>query len=221
MLVYLAALVVLLGAAYVIWNNAPRLEEPARGATSTPSVTEVRIEESTDVYTIEGEYPQFGVAAMDTAVKRIVEEAVAAFKAYPANPADSAVPKNEQSISYGSVYLGQDFLSTSLVISEYTGGAHPNSVITGVTVDRASGAELSLDGALALIGRSLEQLAADTDARLRSELADAYFPEGATAKPENYSVFIVSEDEVTFIFNNYQVGPYVIGPQFVAFERVK
>ena len=50
---------------------------------------------------------------------------------------------------------------------------------------------------------------------------DIIAPEGADPKPENYNVFLVGKDKVTFIFNNYQVAPYAAGHQEVWFSRVK
>lgn len=221
--IYLAALIVLFGAAYLVWTKAPRLDH-IQIATSTAPRIEMRTveyKEDTETYSIDVKYPQFGVASADAAVKGHVDAAVAMFKTYPANPADSAVPKNEQVISFSSVYTGDDYISTGLLISEYTGGAHPNSVLIGINVDLASGEEVSLDGVLALIGKDLAQVASTTDESLSSLLSDAYFPEGATAKAENYSTFVIDKDTVTFVFNNYQVAPYAAGAQEMTFARVK
>jgi peptidoglycan-N-acetylglucosamine deacetylase len=225
MLMYLAALIILGCAAFFIWSKAPRIQEPITLATSTQGSIRMTVEEKseeTDTYSIRARYPQFGVASIDALITREVEEAISAFKAYPANPPESAVPKNEMAIDFNGVYTGSDFISVEMMVSEYTGGAHPNSVIYGITIDRASGKELTLDGALALLGKSLSAVAAESLAKLRADLGeDMLFPEGAAARPENYSVFIVSENDVTFIFNNYQVAPYAAGPQRVSFARAK
>jgi hypothetical protein len=42
-----------------------------------------------------------------------------------------------------------------------------------------------------------------------------FFPEGATSNPENFSVFMVEDGGIRFIFGQYQVAPYVMGEQEV------
>lgn len=223
---YLLALVVLSGVAYAIYTFVPR--GPALSTvttTDTNTGTEMKVEDlydSTDVYSIEVHYPQFEIASVDEKIKAVVDKAIAAFKEYPANPSDSAVLQNELTGSFSSTYVGPDIVSVALSISEYTGGAHPNTVIIGVNVDRKTGKELSLDDALAMIGKTLPQVAEESLKELKATLGDDIIaPEGANPTAENYSTFLVSGDKVTFVFNNYQVAPYSSGQQHVWFKRVK
>lgn len=223
-LVYVALLIILSGAAFLIWSKAPRLEEPSMVATTTASVeiTTVEHSEDTEGYSIDVRYPQFGIESVDAVVRSAVETAIAAFKEYPTDrQPDSAIPKNEQVISFNSVYTGADYISVGLMIAEYTGGAHPNSVLVGINVDRTTGEEVALDGALALIGKSLDDVALATDTKFKADLGDAYFSEGSVAKPENYGTFLIGKDKVTFIFNNYQVAPYAAGAQNISFTRIR
>lgn len=226
---YVLAALVFTGIAYAIYVYAPQLS----GTPATPTITETDsvtatetkagiISESTATYRIEVHYPQFGIAAADEKIKAVVDRAVAAFKEYPANPPGSAVPQNELTGSFSSAYVGPDIVSVALSISEYTGGAHPNTAIIGVNVDRTTGKELSLNDALALIGKSLEEVAQVSLEALKATLGDDIIaPEGASPTVENYSTFLISEDRVTFVFNNYQVAPYSAGQQYVWFKRVK
>lgn len=220
-LLYVASLVVLLTAAFLVWSKAPRLEEPQMATTTAPvEMTVVENREETDTYSIEIRYPQFGIEAVDAAVQAAVDGAVEAFKSYPVDePPVDAIPKNEQVISFNSVYTGDRYASVGLLISEYTGGAHPNSVIIGVNVDRTTGSELTLDDALALLGMSLREVADSTRVRLSERLGEAFFEDGAAATSENYGTFLIDADEVTFVFNTYQVAPYAAGPQLVSFPR--
>ena len=224
---YILILVVLSGIAYALYVFVPRVPTlrtgPAPAATSTEvTVQEKVITESTDAYKIDAHYPQFGIVSVDEKVQAAVEKALTEFRAYPRNPRDSATPQNELVSSYNSVYIGSDVASVALSISEYTGGAHGNTVIIGVNVDRATNKGISLDDALALIGKTLPQVAEASLVQLRATLGgDLMFPEGANATAENYSTFLVSQDRVTFVFNNYQVAPYAAGQQQVWFTRVK
>lgn len=225
---YILALLVLSGIAYAVYSFAPRIPTLATGpAATTETSTEVTLEEktvteSTNAYRIDAHYPQFGIPAFDTKVQAAIDSALTEFRSYPPNPSDSSTPQNELVSSYNSVYIGVDIASVALSISEYTGGAHGNTTIVGVNVDRATGKELTLEDALALIGKTLPEVADASLTQLKTTLGeDLIFPEGASAKAENYGTFLVSKDKVTFIFNNYQVAPYAAGQQQVWFKRVK
>ncbi len=222
---YILALVVLVGLAYAIYTYVPKAPplQAVNAGEQQQDGTELKVEtvsEDTDTYLIDVRYPQFGIPLVDAKIKAVVENAVAAFKGYPANPPDSAVPKNEFTGSFSSTYVGADVVSVALTISEYTGGAHPNTVIIGVNVDRKTGEDVTLDTVLAMIGKTLPEVSAESLVQLKADIGeDLIFPEGAESKPENYSTFTVSKDKVTFIFNNYQVAPYSAGPQSVEFAR--
>src|SRR3989338_5704950 len=224
---YVVALIILSGIAYALYVFVPRVPTlstgPAPAATSTEvTVQEKVITESTDAYKIDAHYPQLGIPAVDEKVQAALEKALTEFRAYPRNPRDSATPQNELVSSYNSVYVGPEIVSVALSISEYTGGAHGNTVIIGVNVDRATDKEISIDDALALIGKTLPQVAEASLVQLRATLGgNLTFPEGASATAENYGTFLVSQDRVTFVFNNYQVAPYAAGQQQGWFTRLK
>jgi hypothetical protein len=224
---YVLALVVLIGLGFAIYTYAPKASP-----LSTANITETESDGTdtnvgvvygeSDTYRIEVHYPQFGVPLVDAKIQTVVDNAVAAFKSYPANPADSSLPKNEFTGSFNSTYVGADVVSVALSFSEYTGGAHPNTVIIGVNVDPKTGVELTLDDALGMIGKTLPEVSSESLVQLKAKIGDELiFPEGAEPKPENYSTFLVSADKVTFIFNSYQVAPYASGQQSVEFARVK
>lgn len=218
-LLYAVALLILIGIAYALMAYTPSRDVPI---DTSSQVIEPKREVSsgeTDTYKYEVQYPVFGIAAVDTKIQSIVDSAVNAFKEYPANPPDSAVPQNEMTGSYDSIYVGPEIVSVQLSISEYTGGAHGNTVKIGVNVNTKTGREITLDDALVLIGMSLQEVAAASSLELKTKLSDAFFAEGAQAKAENYGTFLIDDDSVTFVFNAYQVGPYAAGPQKVSFKR--
>lgn len=220
----IAALLILLGGVYIAvtkWqkiSNSPATP-PASFSTTTLSAATTTQKEETKTYVIEANYPQFGISSVDATIKNAVDSAIADFKSIPANPANSSLPKNEFNSSFDAVYAGAEIVSVKLTLSEYTGGAHPNTALVAVNVDRATGRELSLDDALAMIGTTLQQVAEKVTVELRAKLDGSFFPEGAQAKAENYSTFLVNADTVTFIFGEYQVAPYAAGPQEVSFPR--
>jgi hypothetical protein len=219
-------LAVLLGAGIFLYRYLPARTPEGTAATSTSaSAVEMRVAtmfDSTDTYTVSARYPQFGIPAVDQAVKGAIDAALAEFKTMAPIPADSAAGKNEFDVSFDRVYVGPDVVSVELFISEYTGGAHPNTVAHAINVDPRTGAALSENDALAMIGKSLPDVATDSLAQLKAAHGDDIsFPEGADPKPENYETFLISKSAVTFVFQNYQVAPYAAGLLDVSFPRIK
>lgn len=191
-------------------------------ATSTAATSTVKtIKEDTSTYTIDATYPVTGVAAADTAIKSAIDGAIAEFKSYPPNPPDSAVPKNQFNADPSGMYVGSDVVSVALEISEYTGGAHPNTVINAINIDPKSGKSLTLTDALSMTGLSLAQVASSSLAQLHAKLGDVVFEDGVLPKPENYQTFLVNKDSVTFVFQEYQAAPYAAGIQDISFPRRK
>lgn len=217
-------IVIILGlGAYIFWTRTGSGVQPTTATSTTettPTLTEATKKAETSEYKIDAKYPQFGVASVDAKITSVIDTAMAAFKEYPVNPPEFGLPKNEQTITYDTTYIGPDVISAELLVSEYTGGAHPNTVIIGVNVDPRSGKEVTIDDAIKMTGMSLPQIAAASLSQLKARLgADVIFPEGADPKKENYQTFLISKDKVTFVFQNYQVAPYAAGPQEVAFPR--
>lgn len=221
---YVLVLAVLCMLAYTIYANAPRIPAMPESSKATTG-TQMRIATEfgdTAAYHIEARYPQFGISAVDEKIKAAVDSALADFKSIPPNPPGGATPKNEFTGSFDAVYAGSDVVSVELLLSEDTGGAHPNTTAVGVNVDPKTGKELTLDDVLAQTGMPLEQIAAQSLAQLKTKLgADMIFPQGADPRPENYSTFLVGPNAVTFVFQNYQVAPYSSGMQEVSFPRTK
>ncbi|MEK7601384.1 MAG: DUF3298 domain-containing protein [Patescibacteria group bacterium] len=219
---YVLAVTALCILAYAIYANAPRIPALPED-TGTAAGTEMRVATEfagTDAYRIEARYPQFGNPLVDEKIKSAVDVAIADFKTIPPNPPGSATPKNEFTGSFDAVYAGSDVVSVKLLLSQDTGGAHPNTVAVGVNVDPKTGKALTLDDALALTGMTLEQVAVQSLAQLKTQLgSDFISPQGADPKPENYSTFLISASAVTFVFQSYQVAPYSSGMQEVTFPR--
>ena len=193
-------------------------------APQTAEITTATEREIAEMYAIEARYPQFGIPAIDAEIKAVVEEAIAQFKKDAAEgpPPGSAVPRYEFASAVDFAYVGADIVSVELVVSTYLGGAHGISFVTGLNFEKSSGRKLTLDDALALTGLTLQETAAKAKAELGQKLgSDVIAPEGADPTIENYGTFLVGADNVTFVFQVYQVGPYAAGPQKISFPRVQ
>ena len=225
MKMFLSVVVALAVLGGVLYFVAPYLKtaEPAIVEEGTEEarveVRTERIQEGDAAYTIDVSYPQFGIASIDAQIKEIVSNAVTEFKSLPANPPESAAPQNSFDGSFDSVYIGPDVVSVKLILSQYTGGAHPLTLVSGLNYDRATGRQLLQSDAFAMLGLSVDEISAAATAELKTKLGDAMFEEGANTNPENFSSFVISENEITFIFQQYQVAAYAAGVQEVRFPR--
>lgn len=197
---------------------------PLVGASSSSSV-ELRVQHRYDQgssYTIDVQYPQFGMPTIDQQIASEAERAMSDIKTYPAEPSDSALPQNSLTGTFDNVYVGSEYVSVELLLSQYTGGAHGLTNFDGLSFDRATGRRLSLDDALKLTGLTLDQVSAQASSTLTTSMGEDFiFPEGTSPDPVNFASFVVSDKDVTFIFQPYQVGPYAAGPQEVAIPRVR
>lgn len=215
----IAAILLLLSGGYALYKKTlPRSTGVSQVAQSV-HVTAATQNEEAETYTIDVQYPQFGITSIDADIKSKTDAALAEFRLLPPNPPESATPKNEFTGTYEDVYIGEDVISFRLILSQYTGGAHPMTIFSGLTYDRATGGQLLQQDAFAMLGMSVEDVSSSATAQLQETLGDSFFEEGASTNPENFSSYIVSTDTVTFIFQPYQVAPYAAGPQEVSFER--
>ncbi len=215
-------LVILIGMLYLLFTythvRAP-FSLPAQ--SSGVQITTAQVHDEGSSYTINVQYPQFGISAVDAQIQKAIDAAITEIKSYPANPPDSATPKNSLEGTFDSIYVGPDVVSVELILSQDTGGAHPITVLSGMNFDRTSGSELTLDDVQKMTGLTLQQIADGALTQLKAKLGgDLIFPEGAAPTADNYGTFLVGVDTLTFIFNDYQVAPYSSGPQKVTFPRV-
>jgi hypothetical protein len=221
-----AAILIVLAGGYVVFSRFNKAFTPSDTttiATEEINITTARVQEETDTYRIDAKYPQFGIPTIDERVEEFVQGAITQFKSDVAlgpPPPDSVVQQYDFTSLFDTVHVGSDVVSARLVISTYMGGAHPNSFISGLNFERSTGKMLTLNDALSMIGLLLEQVAEKAKEELEVKLGESIIaPEGADATPENYSSFVVGAEDVTFIFQPYQVAPYAAGPQEVSIPR--
>lgn len=226
LLTYVIVAALMLGVGYFAATRMQPTLEAQNTQTATTTVPHVLVttayaRNETPEYLIDVQYPQFGIPTIDEKIGKIVNDIITEFKTLPPNPPDMNSPQNELTARFDSAYVGPDIVSVKLIISEYSGGAHPNSLFSGLNFDRASGRQLLQGDAFKMIGLTAQQVSVAATAQLKERLGDTMFEEGANSNPENFSSFIISADKVTFIFQPYQVAAYAAGPQEVSFERKK
>lgn len=211
--------VCIIAAAIVAWRiGGIRAAVPQGGGKV--AVTTASINEEAENYSIQAEYPQFGIPALDAEIRGAVEAAAAELKAQSLEPSPASA-KNEFTSTFDSVYIGPDIVSVRLLLSQYTGGAHGLSVAVGVNYDRTEKKLLTFDDALAHTGKTLKQVSERALAQLKERYGEVQFPEGAAPAPENYTAFTMDAENVTFTFQQYQVQAYALGMPQITVPRVR
>lgn len=183
-------------------------------------ITVVSVFEQDPAYTVDVEYPQFGLP-FDEKISAVIDAAVGEIKGLAkTNPPGGAIPGPYAiDVGFEAVYLSPEIVSIRLQMYTYTGGAHGNGLVYGFNFDPSTGAELSVDDALALVGLTLDEVADRVRTELAARLDNAFFADGALPVEENYETFLVDGSQVTFVFQQYQVAPYAAGHQEVSLPR--
>lgn len=124
-----------------------------------------------------------------------------------------------QYIDYELYQFNEDIISIVFTISEYTGGAHPNSYFQTLTFDVRDGSTLALFDLFQEEFNPMPLLSSIVQERLTAQMADmadvSWIADGTGEDPTNYMNFAIAADELIFFFPPYQVAAYAAGPQEV------
>jgi hypothetical protein len=171
-------------------------------------------EEKTQAAEITVEYPSLENEKVDATLDTIVQDYVQDFKAAVQEIGDSPVGRPYiLVIEDQEVYESPTTVGVLLLVYQDFGGAHGLPQLIGLNFDKETGEEILLSDVLALVDITLEDLAGGATDYFAELLGDSFFSEGAEAVEENFSSFVVSDGEVLFYFQPYQVAAYALGPQ--------
>lgn len=158
--------------------------------------------------------------AFNNAIKKNILDSVDDFK-------DFAETEPEFEI-YDEFYYYYDFdyeimhetdsiISILMTGSQYTGGAHPNSMYYSILYDTYGGSVLEINDIFNKNSDYLNKLSNIViDELVKRDISDAeWIEDGAGPKKDNYEVFYVRNGALYLIFPPYQVASYVAGAQTV------
>jgi hypothetical protein len=176
------------------------------------------------VYTFKTQVPVMAgssdprVAKFNQGVSAIVKAAVDQF--HKDLSEQSAVPLAGGSyfdLRYKLVSPPGPIFSLQLVIEGMTdGAAHPYHVTISYNFNLETGREIALNDLFLPAASPLPVIADYSKKELaKRDIGFEMFAAGADPKPENYTVWNISADGLVIFFNEYQVAPYVAGPQTV------
>ncbi len=151
-------------------------------------------------------------AAVEALVKGVEDEFVAGLDP----EVDPSLPESSFSLGYGIAWADSAVVSVRLPVDlYYAGAAHPFHYEMTLVVDRRTGRVLKLEDLFLPDTPWLETLSRLGTTELSVRLEDSFFPEGTEARPENFDRWLLAEHSLTLLFDPYQVGPWVAGPQEV------
>lgn len=128
------------------------------------------------------------------------------------------IPPYEFMLAFDPYLVNSGVVSLLWSDYAYTGGAHGGTAIIPFLWDVRAARALSVGDLFAPGSNYLEQLSAATRAELKAQHPDwdaATIDEGTAPTEENFSAIALAQDSLTIIFQQYQVGPYVIGTPIV------
>ena len=211
--------------------NQPVVNLPVVDQKTSPQTKSIEINDSTSTYTVDIKYPEFSdlsnSEAQKTAndlFKKGIDQNIADFKKDVADNSikEPDLPPSSLQIDYEVVYLTDNVTSVKLSSFYYIAGmAHPNSFYSVFNYNFKSNKEILLPDFFNLNSDYLTVLSGIFVKDLIEKLTPTgYYVEdfvkvGTEPKVDNFSTFVFSKDKITFIFNVYQVAPYVAGPQLV------
>lgn len=191
--------------------------------------TSLVIEDEADTYTISIEIPKTGNEALDTALATYADALKREF-AEMYGP-DAFTPEEYELLGFGDgrqyelSVQGEawEYGSLSGVLLErytFTGGAHGATDFIPFAYD-ADGTPITTEALFVPDSHYLERIAEYVRPVLKETLEENniylenMFDVGTKADPGNYMVFTVGDDGITFVFQQYQIAPYVAGTQRV------
>ena len=158
------------------------------------------------------------IQAFNTRLKTVSDDAIAAFKKDLAQePAAPISAGSSFDLRYDLIGQRGGIWSVKFSAEVYMdGAAHPYHYSIPLNYDLEDGRELALDE-LFVPGSNYLELIADyckTELSGRDIGFDG-FSQGADPTNENYRNWNISDDGILITFDEYQVAPYVAGPQTV------
>jgi len=178
------------------------------------------------VYTISAQTPMFAeikderAQTFNNAVSELVQHEISYFRKnvlaqMPANPVTSG---SSFDAKYVVIFQGGGIWSLKFDFSGYAdGAAHPYHYSLTLNFDLEQGKKLSMDELFPADSDYLAALSRYCIAELSKRDIGFYggFQQGAEPTPENYRNWNITSNGILITFDEYQVAPYVVGPQTV------
>ncbi len=202
------------------------------------TVTDKTITDTTKPFSIDITYPQIsGQDALNQKITDIVNNEIATFKknsldndaaVKATDPAGYAKYPREYDlkISYDKGEVDSSVASIILNVYNFEGGAHGANYFIPVNYDIKNQKDIALADLFAgnpnYIKTISDYCIKDLTAQIQKSagsLQGTWLADGAGPNADNFQVFLINKDSITFYFAQYQVGPYALGDFKVVMSR--
>jgi hypothetical protein len=212
-------------------------------ATGVPvNVVSIRDTTSSELWRIEGEYPQFGntSSSFNATIADFVRSNLAQFQSdseanqkarMATEPSGTTYTLPPQSYYFTASWepkqVNARYISVIVRIEYFNGGANETQLLKTFNYDVAKGQVLALADLFPGVPTYLQQIAELTRQELENSLQSAsdgnvqedMLQSGTAPTTNNYANFTFNDEVVTIYFPKYQVAPGVFGEQKVIVIR--
>ena len=240
----LAFIIIILVGLYFVFFKLNKKSVPEIKITQTETtnikIEDKKISDSANPFKIDITYPEIlGHNDFNALAKNIVDEEISDFKTYSLEN-DNAVketdPENyakypreyELIISYDKGQVDNDIASIVFNIYSFEGGAHGSSYTIPLNYDFKNKKEIVLSDIFVGQKNYLQTISdyciADLTNQIIASAGEEYTDKdwiktGAGPIAENFDIFLINKDSVTFYFPQYQVAAYAYGDFKVTMPR--
>jgi len=234
-------IIITVGVYFFFFKNVPNpstVIENQNAETQINTIEDVKIVDNNNPFKIDITYPQIsGQDEFNILVKNIIDKELSNFKTNSLEN-DQAVketdPKTYASypreynliISYDKGQIDNSTISIVINVYNFEGGAHGATYKISANYDIENKKEITLadfySGQENYLQKISDYCIADLTKQIIEKMGDAegtYIQEGAGPVAENFKIFLINKDNITFYFPQYQVAPYVLGEFQVIIPR--
>ncbi|MCX6721212.1 MAG: DUF3298 and DUF4163 domain-containing protein [Candidatus Staskawiczbacteria bacterium] len=224
-----------LGLGFFYFKNVEVVKAPNEKINAV-AVEDKKITDNTDPFKIDITYPQIsGLDDFNKKVKDIIDKEINDFKTNSLEN-DAAVkqvdpvgyakyPREyELDISYDKGVVDENTVSVIINIYNFEGGAHGASYSKAVNYSPKTKIEIKLANLFPDQPDYLKTISdfaiKDLTKKIDPQMADnSWINTGAGPKEENYSVFLINKNNITFYIQQYQVAAGAAGSFKVIFPK--
>lgn len=185
----------------------------AHQAQAGPSWKTATIKSSTKKIEVDAKWPVLGVKAADDFLKMFVKSQVDGFTNEFKNHDDDGKLYGLY-ISWEGSNPVPGLTNVELIVSVYTGGAHPNNGLSTFVFDAKTGKRLFIHQ-LFKDKNLFQVLSKESRPRIKKELGEGFdeemVNEGTAPKEDNFMGYAFEKNDLVLKFGSYQVAPYAAG----------
>lgn len=232
---YILALLIffiLIIATYFVGNNiiydTTNVKDVYNNIESIDSCTMEQINEKNDRYNINIFYPVTKYDNLNTKIVELINSNIDMFKDYVGKSAELTDKIFTLDIKF-NISSYNEYISIEFDVFYDFGGAHPNTYTYTINYNTNEEKIITIDELMKKNDGLLNKLhdyfseKLKEDAKLKEYYNEEMFNEGLKPVKENFENFVFTKEGFVFIFNRYQIAPYVAGDfrQVISYDEIK